>query len=82
MGRIQRKETPKTKKRIRKIKPTGKTRKQLRKEKRLQKKINKAMYYQNNRSKSQPDETIEKSRDLKKIKVNVNDSLTDLTKTL
>ncbi|XP_014478032.1 PREDICTED: nucleolar MIF4G domain-containing protein 1 [Dinoponera quadriceps] len=61
MGRIERKEAPKNKKKFNKIKPAQKTRKQLRKEKRQQKKISRAVYYQKNRSKNQSEESTEKS---------------------
>lgn len=68
MGRVQRKETSRNKKRINKIKPVEKTRKQLRKEKRQQQKISRAIYYQKNRSRNQSGKTIEKStRGVRKV---------------
>lgn len=51
MGRVLRKGAYK-KIKLNKVRPTEKTRKQLRKEKRQQKKINRATYYQKKRSKS------------------------------
>lgn len=51
MGRVLRKGAYK-KIKLNKVRPTEKTRKQLRKEKRQQKKINRAAYYQKKRSKS------------------------------
>lgn len=63
MGRIQRKELNNKKRNIyiNKNKPAGKTRKQLRKEKRQQKKLNRASYYQKKKSKNQLEETVGKS---------------------
>lgn len=51
MGRVQRKRVYE-KNKLKKIRPIEKTRKQLRKEKRQQKKINRAAYYQKQRSKN------------------------------
>lgn len=68
MGRIQRKEALKNKKKSNKFKSAEKTRKQLRKEKRQQKKISRAIYYQKNKSRNQSEKVIEKpTHSLKKI---------------
>lgn len=57
MGRIQRKGTPNTKSKVNKSKSIQKTRKQLRKEKRQQKKISRAVYYQKKKSIDQSEKT-------------------------
>lgn len=57
MGRIQRKGTPNTKSKVNKSKSIQKTRKQLRKEKRQQKKISRAAYYQKKKSIDQSEKT-------------------------
>ena len=60
MGRIQHKGVLSTK--SNKSKSVQKTRKQLRKEKRQQKKISRAMYYQKKKSKNQSQQILEISR--------------------
>ncbi|TGZ53119.1 nucleolar MIF4G domain-containing protein 1 [Temnothorax longispinosus] len=61
MGRIQRKKTLDTKSKINKAKSIQKTRKQLRKEKRQQKKISRAEYYQKKKSKNQSGKIVQVS---------------------
>lgn len=75
MGRIQRKGTLNTKSKINKAKSIQKTRKQLRKEKRQQKKISRAEYYQRKQSKNQPGKTLEISRTDKSPKLKEKDDI-------
>lgn len=65
MGRLQRKGALNGKSKFNKSKPAEKTRKQLRKEKRLQKKINKAAFYQ--KKSKQPEKSFEESDQLSTI---------------
>lgn len=89
MGRIQRKGTLGTKSKSNKSKSIQKTRKQLRKEKRQQKKISRATYYQRNKSKNQLEKTsknhLEKTSkndgDESKIKTNGDINQVSSTKT-
>ncbi|XP_026825307.1 nucleolar MIF4G domain-containing protein 1 homolog isoform X1 [Ooceraea biroi] len=83
MGRMQRKGVLNNKRKLNKTKPAEKTRKQLRKEKRVQKKLNKAAYYEKKKSTNQPEKSFKKSeqsaigndKSIKGGKIDVKDEL-------